>query len=425
MKLSYISLFFVYSGIIIALVTVEAASISNTVPTISNAGIDISKINRDIVPPKAMEREGKGNICACVATWSFGAIAVEECVPLLLAGCSALKAVEKGVNKVELDDQDQYFVGVGGLPNADGVMEFDSAIMDHKRRYGAVMALTDIKTPISIAKRILEKCVHNVLAGEGALQFAVSQGFHKCSRDINDKDGSGGDSVLTEKSRLEWQLWKDEQEKKDKNLGRENIIDDEESHDTVGLICLDAEGHLCCGTSTSGWKFKHPGRVGDSPLVGSGLYCDGKGAAVATGDGEEIMRVCLSFLVVEYMRQGDSPQVACVKGIQRLLELQEGENIEETGNDEEEDGKEHTRMHKKLTVGIIAMNSEGEIGAASTLSPENEHRGRPGFPAMCWRTGSKISETDKIRSKITEFKKLSSGEDAIYLLEADTNGAAF
>jgi N4-(beta-N-acetylglucosaminyl)-L-asparaginase len=253
-----------------------------------------------------------------------------------LAGCSALNAVEKGVNKVELDDQEQYFVGVGGLPNADGVMEFDSAIMDHRRRYGAVMALTDIKTPISIAKSILEKCVHNVLAGEGALQFAVSQGFHKCSRDVIDEDGSEGDGVLTEKSRLEWQLWKDEQNK-EKNLSKgENasVFDDEESHDTVGLICLDTEGYLCCGTSTSGWKFKHPGRIGDSPLVGSGLYCDGNGAAVATGDGEEIMRVCLSFLVVEYIRQGDSPQVACVKGIQRLLELQDGENKEESGNDE-------------------------------------------------------------------------------------------
>eukprot|EP00596_Hydrurales_sp_CCMP1899_P008952 CAMPEP_0119041298 /NCGR_PEP_ID=MMETSP1177-20130426/11512_1 /TAXON_ID=2985 /ORGANISM="Ochromonas sp, Strain CCMP1899" /LENGTH=370 /DNA_ID=CAMNT_0007007229 /DNA_START=242 /DNA_END=1354 /DNA_ORIENTATION=- len=370
-----------------------------------------------------MAGEGKDNVCACVATWSFGAIAVEECVPLLLAGCSALNAVEKGVNKVELDDQDQYFVGVGGLPNADGVMEFDSAIMDHRRRYGAVMALTDIKTPISIAKSILQKCVHNVLAGEGALQFAVSQGFHKCSRDIIDEEGSGG--VLTAKSRLEWQLWKDEQKKNLNN--EENAIDDEESHDTVGLICLDAEGHLCCGTSTSGWKFKHPGRIGDSPLVGSGLYCDGKGAAVATGDGEEIMRVCLSFLVVEYIRQGDSPQVACVKGIQRLLLLQEGQDKEERDStDEEEHGKEHTRMHKKLTVGIIAMNSKGEIGAASTLSPENEHRGRPGFPAMCWRTGSKTAGNDNaIKSKISEFKKLSTSEDVIYLLEADTNGAAF
>jgi isoaspartyl peptidase/L-asparaginase-like protein (Ntn-hydrolase superfamily) len=117
---------------------------------------------------------------------------------------------------------------------------------------------------------------------------------------ISSYSPNGLTGVLTAKSRLEWQLWKDEQKKNLNN--EENAIDDEESHDTVGLICLDAEGHLCCGTSTSGWKFKHPGRIGDSPLVGSGLYCDGKGAAVATGDGEEIMRVCLSFLVVEYIR---------------------------------------------------------------------------------------------------------------------------
>jgi N4-(beta-N-acetylglucosaminyl)-L-asparaginase len=181
------------------------------------------------------------------------------------------------------------------------------------------MGLQDIATPVSVARSVLERSVHNVLVGEGARKWAVSQGYSVCGHSTD------AVNVLTEKSREEWLAWKRAREGKNKELEQiegktatssssysknsassisgvtksatkaavvvedDDEDEDEESHDTVGVICLDAQGRLACGTSTSGWKFKHPGRVGDSPLVGSGLYCDGRyGAAVATGDGEEV-----------------------------------------------------------------------------------------------------------------------------------------
>lgn len=144
--------------------------------------------------------------------------------------------------------------------------------------------------------------------------------------------------------------------------------------------------------STSGWKFKHPGRVGDAPVVGSGLYCDSQaGGAVATGDGEEILRTCLSFYVVERMREGDSPGLACKKGIARLERIvNRSANVAATDT-------EVARMHKKLTVAVMALSPSGEIGAASTLGPNNVHRGRPAFPLAVWKKGDAVrvvEETD-------------------------------
>lgn len=200
------------------------------------------------------------------ATWDFGRIAIDRTIPSLLSGGSALDAIERGINAVELDNQDQYFVGVGGYPNAKGIMELDAAIMDDECRYGAVMGLQDIATPISVARTVLEKSPHNILVGEGARLWAFENGFH-------------AEKILTDPVRDEWLEWKKTYEMAAK----------EDSHDTIGFICLDQNGKLAAGTSTSGWKFKWPGRVGDSPVIGSGLYCDGTvGAAVATGDGEEV-----------------------------------------------------------------------------------------------------------------------------------------
>jgi N4-(beta-N-acetylglucosaminyl)-L-asparaginase len=317
-----------------------------------------------VVPPSSTSR-----VVAAVATWQFGALAVEACAAKLLQpGASALDAVEAGINVVELDDAEQYYVGLGGLPNAKGVVECDAAVMDHRRRYGAVMGLTDIATPVSVARSILEHSPHSIISGEGAKQWAVSRGFPVTS-------------MLTDKSRDEYVSWLDkqppippvpatatatEQDGVEVSVGTisqhagtvsgtvgadvDNTkpadchdtvgvicldaegrlagtvggtisadVDDTmpvDCHDTVGVICLDAEGRLACGTSTSGWAYKHPGRVGDSPVVGAGLYCDGRvGAAVATGDGEEILRVCLSHLVVELMRNHMSPQVRCAESV--------------------------------------------------------------------------------------------------------------
>lgn len=154
---------------------------------------------------------------------------------------------------------------------------------------------------------------------------------------------------------------------------------------------------LYTASSTSGWKFKHPGRVGDAPVVGSGLYCDGKvGAAVATGDGEEILRTCLSFLVVENMRAGDPPGLACKKGIARLEEIVHGSRAAAASHGDRNEEAE-AKMHDRLTVAVMAMSPSGEVGAASTLGPRNVHRGRPAFPLAIWREGEAVQvveETD-------------------------------
>ena len=333
-----------------------------------------------------------------VATWRFGGIAVRSARDELLSGESALTSVEKGINAVELDTEDQYYVGKGGLPNAEGVMEFDAAIMDHDSRYSAVLCLQDIATPVSVARCILDHSPHNVLSGQGALQFALSHGFKL------DK------SVLTEEAKKEWMEWKKTQGKELQDKG----------HDTVGLICLDKEGRLACGTSTSGWKFKHPGRVGDSPLPGGGLYCDGAvGAAVCTGDGEEIQRSCLAFLVVELMRGGLSPQEACAEGVRRLSRLRPKHGTPSTCTvaEDAEDAKDAAKldstsagsgMYSALTVGVIAVDAKGNVGAASSLCEKNPHRGNPFFEAMVWREGDVGSD----------------GED-LSVLQASFAGAAF
>lgn len=144
-------------------------------------------------------------------------------------------------------------------------------------------------------------------------------------------------------------------------------------------------------SSTSGWPFKHPGRVGDAPVAGAGLYCDVRaGGAVATGDGEDILRTCLSFLVVENMRAGDSPSLACKKGIQRLEDVVGRGRESHRNQDENNEAGDEPRMHEKLTVAVMAVNSAGQIGAASTLGPSNIHRDRPSFPIAIWKEGGEI-----------------------------------
>ncbi|CAN0480546.1 unnamed protein product [Ectocarpus sp. 12 AP-2014] len=304
---------------------------------------------------------------AAIATWSFGKIAVDAAAELLADGGTALDATEAGVTAVELDTQDQYFVGLGGLPNANGQMEFDAAVMEGtSMSYGAVLAVSrGVVKAFSAARVVMERSPHSVLAGEGATTFAVRNGIEAAE-------------TLTDDAKQQFEDWRRQYQEEEGSDQRG------ESHDTVGVICLDHDGNLCAGTSTSGWKFKHPGRVGDAPVVGSGLYCDSTvGAAVATGDGEEILRTCLSFAVVEFMRGGDSPQLACKKGIARLEETVKrsaaGRSVEDANG-----------MHDRLTVAVMAINPKGDIGAASTLGPRNMHRGRPAFPLAIWRKGDPV-----------------------------------
>eukprot|EP01031_Cornospumella_fuschlensis_P038629 gene38629-46960_t len=308
-------------------------------------------------------------------TWDFSQVGIAKAIPLLKTRRCALDVVEEAVRAVELDTQDQYYVGVGGYPNAAGVMELDAAIMDHQNNYGAVMSLPRIANPISVARSVMEQCPHNILTGQGALQWAIAHNFIE-------------EDILTEAARKEWEDWVKTQEMKK----------GEEAHDTVGIVCIDADGRLAAGTSTSGWKFKHPGRVGDSPLIGSGLYCDGKvGAAVVTGDGEEIMRTCTSFLVVELMRMGVEVGEACSRAVQRVASLPRPPSP-------------FPSMHSSLVVGVVAIDKHGKVGGASTLVEGHLHRGRPFFPVSVWRPA--------------EGEDLAQAREEMFVLKASVEGVS-
>ena len=261
-----------------------------------------------------------------LSTWRFGIQANEEAWKVLSQGGKALDAVEKGVRLVE-DDPNERSVGYGGRPDRDGRVTLDACIMDEKANIGSVASLEHIKNPISVARAVMEKTPHVMLVGDGALQFAVSQGFEK----IN---------LLTPESEKEWKDWLKTSEYKP--------VVNIENHDTIGLIALDEHGNLSGACTTSGMAFKMHGRVGDSPIIGAGLFVDNEvGAATATGHGEEVIRTCGSHLVVELMRQGKSPQQACEEAVKRIYKNFVNQN----------------RNVKDTQIGFIAINKFGETGA--------------------------------------------------------------
>lgn len=271
-----------------------------------------------------------------IATWRFGQLACEAGWRVLAAGGSALDAVEQGANAVE-EDPEVASVGYGGLPNAEGVVELDAAIMDGREHAaGAVAAMTGIRKPISVARRVMERTPHVMLAGENARRFALQEGFP-------DSD------LLTEASRRRWQEWRLAQTVAPEVAHFDRPKDEDESHDTVGVCALDAAGDLAAGCTTSGLAWKRPGRVGDSPLVGSGLYVDNAvGAAAATGNGDEMMKVCLSYRVIAAMERRARPQEACEEAIRYLLRKRPG--------------------HQSSGAACIALAKDGRIGAAATRS---------------------------------------------------------
>jgi isoaspartyl peptidase/L-asparaginase-like protein (Ntn-hydrolase superfamily) len=262
-----------------------------------------------------------------IATWPFGLAACERSRTELGNSGSILNAVERGINLTELDETVDS-VGVGGTPNAEGVVQLDASFMDGvHQRAGSVAGLEGFPNPISVARRVMEVTKHVMLVGQDAARFAKQQKF--VPREL-----------LTFQSRERWEKWKAAQ--------RAGTNSADKSHDTIALLGLGSDGHLCGGCSTSGLAFKLPGRVGDSPIIGSGLYVDGEiGAAGATGVGENVLRYCASFLIVEFMRQGKSPTDACEAAIRRIA-----------GGD----GK----APQALSVNFVAVNKAGVIGAAGT-----------------------------------------------------------
>jgi isoaspartyl peptidase/L-asparaginase-like protein (Ntn-hydrolase superfamily) len=258
----------------------------------------------------------------CITTWDFGIKANAVAWEYLSKGSRALDAVEQGIRLIEADE-DNMSVGIGGLPDRDGFVTLDACIMDENGKAGSVTFLAEIMHPISVARLVMEKTPHVMLSGSGALQFALESGFERTN-------------LLTEKSRQAWEEWKI----KSHYQPLINI----ENHDTVGLLAMDKMGNLSGGCSTSGLAYKMHGRVGDSPIIGAGLYSDNEiGAAVATGLGEMVMRNLSSFLVVELMRKGASPQEACTEAISRIVRKNPD--------------------FRDYQVGIIAMNKAGQTGS--------------------------------------------------------------
>lgn len=234
-----------------------------------------------------------------------------------------LSALEKGINYVEEDPNDTS-VGYGGRPDSTGQVTLDACIMDSKSNAGSVTYLKEIVNAVSVARMIMEKSPHVILSGQGAQDFAINQGFKK-------------QSLLTEASLAAFNKWK----KEAKYQPQINI----ERHDTIGMLVINKDKDISGACSTSGLAFKTPGRVGDSPIIGAGLFVDNEvGAATATGLGEVILKSCSSFLVVELMRQGFSPELACKEA---LLRLKSKHKVDD------------------LQVGLIAVNKAGQIGAYS------------------------------------------------------------
>ncbi|MEN8789393.1 MAG: N(4)-(beta-N-acetylglucosaminyl)-L-asparaginase [Flavobacteriaceae bacterium] len=255
-----------------------------------------------------------------IATWDVPN-ATEKAWEVLQEGGNSLDAVEQGVMIEEADEFNQS-VGKGGRPDRDGNVTLDACIMDKDSNCGSVVYLQNIIHPISVARKVMEETPHVILAGKGAEQFAYSQGFKK-------------EQLLTEKSKQEWLQWK--------KTAQYNPVINIENHDTIGMLAIDENGDIAGACTTSGMAYKVAGRVGDSPIIGAGLFVDNEiGGATATGVGEEVIRTVGSFLVVELMRQGKSPQNACEEAVRRITE------------------KNKDKLD--FQIGFIAINKNGETG---------------------------------------------------------------
>lgn len=265
-----------------------------------------------------------------VSTWNHGIQANEKALEVLAKGGTALDAVEAGVAVVESDPENTS-VGLGGRPDRDGRVTLDACIMDQNSQCGAVAFLEHIENPISVARKVMEETPHVMLVGEGALSFALEQGFEK----IN---------LLTPDSEKAWKEWlQDSQYQPQINS---------ENHDTIGMLALDDSGNLSGACTTSGMAYKLNGRVGDSPIIGAGLFLDNEvGACCATGVGEAVIRIAGSAVVVEMMRQGKSPQEACQEAVERII-------------------SKHSDL-TNMQVGFLALDKSGNAGAYSVYQHFN------------------------------------------------------
>ena len=265
-------------------------------------------------------KTNKNNPVIC-STWNFGLPANELAWKVLDNGGKAMDAAEAGARHAESDPENSS-VGFGGLPDEKGNVTLDACVMDSTGNAGSVAFLQNIKHPVSVARKVMEETKHVMLVGEGARQFAVSNGFEE----IN---------LLTEQSEKDWKKW----------LKERREMTPHETHDTLSVLVQDKMGDLAGACTTSGWAYKMHGRVGDSPIIGAGLFVDNEiGCAAATGLGEEVIKTTGSFLVVELMRQGYDPTKACEDALNRVIKAHNG--------------------NPDFQIGYIALRKDGEIGSA-------------------------------------------------------------
>jgi len=280
----------------------------------TSKNIEITSEEKDKTPPL------KGSLPIVIATWDVKN-ATSKAWQVLEEGKSSLDAIEQGCRIEEANAEGQS-VGIGGLPDRDGNVTLDACIMNKNGDYGAVVCMQNIMHPISVARKVMEDTPHVILAGKGAEEFAVSEGFKR-------------ENLLTEASKKAWEEWK--------KTSQYKPIINIENHDTIGMLAIDKNGDISGGCTTSGLAYKMAGRVGDSPIIGSGLFIDNEiGGATATGLGEEVLKTVGSFLIVELMRQGRTPQQACEEAIGRIIKK--------------------SPNFKDFQVGYIAVNKAGETG---------------------------------------------------------------
>jgi N4-(beta-N-acetylglucosaminyl)-L-asparaginase len=260
-----------------------------------------------------------------VSTWKPTIESAKKSYLLLAEGSTSLDAIEAGI-KVAEDDPTNTSVGYGGFPDEDGVVTLDASIMDWDGNAGAVAGIEGIKNPISVAKLVMQRTKHVMLVGEGAKKYALENGFKE-------------ENLLTKEAYAAWLKWK----KLNKN---DNRIEPSKNHDTIGMLAVDKNGNMSGGVSTSGMAWKIHGRVGDSPIIGAALFVDNEvGGAVATGNGEWVIKAVGSFLVVEKMREGFSPEEACKIAIERIKKL--------------------NKKNENIQAAFIALRKDYEVGAYS------------------------------------------------------------
>lgn len=300
---------------------------------------------------QSLEKPAKDALPVVIATWGPNVKATAAAWEILSKGGRALDALEAGARVPEADPEDTS-VGYGGFPDRDGNVTLDACIMDEFGNAGSVSFLQHIMHPISVARRVMEKTPHVMLSGEGALQFALSEGFIK-------------ENLLTDTARQAWEDWKKKSEYKPKI----NV----ERHDTIGMVALDMQQRISGACTTSGMAFKMHGRVGDSPIIGAGMFADNEvGGAAATGLGELVLRTLGSFLVVEEMRRGAHPQKAAETAVKRIA-------------------RKYAKEVQDAQVGFVALDKKGRFGAYGI---------HPGFNYAVYQRGeNKVYEAGSLLAK--------------------------